>query len=78
MHERANHHRSSPHHDHKPNDHTDKLIQLINTSNLGWKADPCKLQTRHEMYPSICKKDQKISLAQTKSDTEEGDVFGRG
>jgi hypothetical protein len=43
-------HRKSHHLKHKPNAETDKLIELINTNNFGWKADPCKLQKHHHMY----------------------------
>lgn len=35
--------RSNPHHDHVPSDEMDLLIQTINTIDLGWKADTCKL-----------------------------------
>jgi hypothetical protein len=75
----AHHRRSNPHHDHKPNDHTDKLIELINTSNLGWKADPCKMQKHHSLYQKHCKPDDKLGLAQVNSDIdEERPVFGKG
>lgn len=35
--------RSNPHHDHVPSYEMDLLIETINTQNLGWKADTCKL-----------------------------------
>ena len=35
--------RSNPPHDHVPSDEMDILIQTINTVDLGWKADTCKL-----------------------------------
>lgn len=78
VHMKAHHRRSNPHHSHKPNDHTDKLIELINTSDFGWKADPCKLQKHHELYQKHCERDQSLNLAQVKSETDEGKQFGKG
>lgn len=76
--EKSRHHRVSPHHSHKPNAHTDRLIELINTNELGWKADPCKLQTHHHMYAEHCKKPA-VALAQVKSGEEfERNQFGQG
>jgi len=35
--------RFNAHKDHKPSDETDAAITFINSQNLGWKADVCKL-----------------------------------
>jgi len=35
--------RFNAHMDHEPSDENDKAISFINKSNLGWKADVCKL-----------------------------------
>ena len=80
IHERAHDRRSNPHHDHRPSDEMDLLIETINSNNLGWKADPCKLQKHHHMY-THCEKPQ--VLAQV-SDENEGQqmaqtlAFGKG
>jgi len=47
---RAHNKRSNPHHDHVPSDEMDVLIEAINSADLGWKADTCKLQKNHHMY----------------------------
>ena len=38
------------HHEYKPSDRNDVIIQTINDANLGWKADSCKLQKHHAQY----------------------------
>lgn len=35
--------RFNAHFEHKASDETDKAISFINSQNLGWKADVCKL-----------------------------------
>lgn len=77
--EQPHQHKKSQHLKHKPSDETDKLIELINTNNIGWKADPCKLQKHHHMYAQECQ-NNKVNLAQTNSETEEGEsyTFGHG
>lgn len=50
VHKRAHGKRSNPHHDHVPSDEMDAAIEAINTSDLGWKADTCKLSKNHHMY----------------------------
>ena len=42
--------RQNLHHGHVPSDEMDLLIETINTMDLGWKADVCKLQKTHRMY----------------------------
>jgi hypothetical protein len=60
--------RYNAHKEHVPSDETDKAISFINSQNLGWKADVCKLQKHHAEYGSHCdNEDAPVSLAQTKS-----------
>lgn len=49
-HKRAHNKRSNPHHFHTPSDEIDVLIEAINSADLGWKADTCKMQQNHKMY----------------------------
>ena len=65
------------HLEHVPSDENDLLISMINASDLGWKADTCKLQTHHADYKcddaeskKIVDDDQSILLIQTESDTK--------
>ena len=51
------------HLEHRPSDEMDILITEINKSDLGWKADPCKLQKSHVDYPKHC--NGPVNLAQT-------------
>ena len=46
--------RFNAHMDHEPSDENDKAISFINKSNLGWKADVCKLQKHHSDYGKHC------------------------
>ena len=62
-HKKADNKRSNPHHDHVPNDEMDLLIEIINSNDLGWKADTCKLSKTHPLYGAHC--DENINLAQT-------------
>ena len=41
----------------------DLLIETINMSDLGWKADVCKLQKSHHMYDS--NRCAEVNLVQT-------------
>jgi hypothetical protein len=67
-HKRKSHKRYNAHHTHVANDDNDKLIEMINELNLGWKADTCKYQKHHEKYGSHC---EAQILAQTGSKGEE-------
>jgi hypothetical protein len=40
---KANFKRKNSHLNHVPSDELDILIEKINSSDLGWKADVCKL-----------------------------------
>lgn len=42
---------------HIPSDENDLLISIINSNDLGWKADTCKLQTHHADYKCDEEKD---------------------
>lgn len=55
--------RFNAHHAHVPSDENDLLISTINSLDLGWKADVCKLQKHHADYGSHC--DTPLELAQT-------------
>jgi hypothetical protein len=46
--------RRNTHIEHKPSDETDLLIETINSMDLGWKADVCKLQSNHPSYGKHC------------------------
>lgn len=46
--------RFNAHKDHTPSDETDAAITFINSQNLGWKADVCKLQKHHADYGAHC------------------------
>lgn len=72
---RANNKRSNLHHDHVPSDSMDLLIQTINESDLGWKADVCKLQKHHESYGENC--DSELIQLETDSEAEVF-AFGEG
>ena len=69
---RADSKRNNAHHEHQPSDTMDILIDAINTMDLGWKADVCKLQKHHNKYGKHCHKDQ-VNLAQTFSNENEED-----
>jgi len=77
VHRRAHGQRSNPHHDHVPSDEMDLLIETINSNDLGWKADVCKLQKHHHMYDADkCDKKDRVNLAQTGSFSEQlGEAF---
>ena len=62
-HKRAHRQRGNLHAEHVPSDEMDLLIETINTSNLGWTADICKLQKHHHMYDAD--KCEGTQLAQT-------------
>ena len=47
--------RFNAHLEHVPSDENDLDISFINSQDLGWKADVCKLQTHHADYGSHCK-----------------------
>jgi hypothetical protein len=67
--------RFNAHAEHKATDETDKAISFVNSQNLGWKADTCKLQKQHIEYGSHCDAQrEKNSLAQTASDIEENTI----
>jgi len=40
---KAHNKRRNLHHEHKPSDEMDLLIETINDNYIGWKADKCKL-----------------------------------
>ena len=65
--------RKNLHHEHMPSEKNDALIESINSSNLGWKADNCKLQKSHKNH---CKDDE-VNLAQV-SDEKPRETFGQG
>jgi hypothetical protein len=46
--------RFNAHQEHTPSDETDKAITFINSQDLGWKADVCKLQKHHADYGDHC------------------------
>ena len=50
---------------HVPSDENDLLISTINSSDFGWKADTCKLQSHHPDYKCD---DGETLLLQTDSD----------
>jgi hypothetical protein len=52
----APHRKGNPHHKHVASKEMDELIETINNTDLGWKADTCKLQTHHEMRGKHCDK----------------------
>ena len=51
------------HAEHVPSDEMDLLISMVNSEDLGWKADECKLQKHHEMY-SKCQEVEDVQLLQ--------------
>jgi hypothetical protein len=75
---RAHHRRFNAHKAHVPSDEMDLLIELINGSDYGWKADTCMLQKHHPMYGAHC--NNSAQLAQIYSDEEESTSlkFGTG
>lgn len=72
--------RVNAHHEHVPSDENDLMISAINSLDLGWKADVCKLQKHHADYGAHC--DQPLELAQTSAksgeDQQETLEFGHG
>ena len=42
--------RENVHNSHVPSDENDQVISFINSQNLGWTADKCKLQKHHKDY----------------------------
>jgi hypothetical protein len=48
------HKRYNAHARHVPSDETDLLISAINSLDIGWKADTCKLQKHHAEYGDHC------------------------
>jgi|TARA_B110000305_G_C19372910_1_gene605464 hypothetical protein len=44
----------------------DAAIEAINTSDLGWKADTCKLSKNHHMYDC----DTDVELIQVSDENE--------
>jgi len=48
----------------------DLLIETINESDLGWKADTCKLQKHHAKYGAHCA-DREDELLQITDDSNE-------
>ena len=63
--------RFNAHMDHKPSDENDKAISFINKSDLGWKADVCKLQAHHADYGKHCEGLKAQQLAQVEAELEE-------
>ena len=61
------HKRYNAHARHVPSDETDLLISSINSLDIGWKADTCKLQKHHAEYGSHC---DSVNLAQTSEATD--------
>jgi hypothetical protein len=59
--------RRNLHLEHEPSDETDLLIETINSMDLGWKADVCKLQSHHASYGQHCKE---VNLSQKTSSAE--------
>lgn len=51
--------RFNAHKEHQANEETDKAITFINSQNLGWKADVCKLSKGHQDYGSHCQAQEK-------------------
>ena len=70
--------RINAHHEHVPSDENDIMISAINSLDLGWKADVCKLQKHHSDYGSHCDKPLELAQTATKEVTEEALVFGHG
>jgi len=71
--------RFNAHQEHTPSDETDKAITFINSQDLGWKADVCKLQKHHADYGDHCDHqnqtgasdpDNSQTLAQTDSEID--------
>lgn len=58
--------RFNAHMDHRPSLETDLAISFINSQDLGWKADVCKLSQTHSDYGSHCEQGP-LSLAQVSS-----------
>ena len=57
--------RFNAHKDHEPTAETDRAITFINSQNLGWKADVCKLSKGHADYGAHClAQEQAQNLAQ--------------
>lgn len=65
--------RRNLHFDHKPSAKMDVLIHAINNSDIGWKADICKLSNA----PKNCHENKITNLAQV-SDASEARAFGEG
>lgn len=66
--------RKNLHLEHVPSDETDLLIETLNSSNLGWKADTCKLSKTHKQYgvgSENCNSGNTLMLAQTSSSQSE-------
>ena len=59
---KASDRRQNLHQNHVPSDAMDLLIETINESDFGWKADVCKLQKTHEKYGSHCEDDQNLLI----------------
>lgn len=65
--------RFNAHHEHTASDETDKAITFINSQDLGWKADVCKLQKQHADYGDHCQAQEDEAaqtLAQTAADVD--------
>ena len=65
--------RRNLHFDHKPSAKMDVLIHTINNSDIGWKADACKLSNP----PKNCHENKINKLAQV-SNADETHAFGEG
>ena len=52
--QRSSNRRINAHYAHVASDETDRAISFINSQNLGWKADTCKLQKSHPEYGPHC------------------------
>ena len=67
---RSRNKRINAHFAHVASDETDRAIDFINTANLGWKADTCKLQKNHPNYGAHCNRQNFHALAQVEQSLE--------
>ena len=56
----------------------DLLIETINSADLGWKADTCKMQPDHEMYCQESEAVQVDSSEQKDKTANQTFEFGEG
>ena len=70
--QRSSNQRINAHYAHVASDETDKAISFINSQNLGWKADTCKLQKTHPEYGSHCKSQRSLAQVEQSLEMNEG------